>query len=106
MLSLKEETENNLRTLLRTIHDSANWKKIARARSKYDIYAHKIKAASHQQTITTFMEKLCHSLGIQSIQIDTATIKQLEAEREAVLKAVRKETIYYMLLALEGEEQK
>ncbi len=104
LLSLKEETENNLKLLLRTVHDSANWKKIARARSKYDIYAHKIKAASHQQNITTFMEKLCHSLGIQSIKIDTAIIRQLEAEREAVLKAVRRETIYYMLLALEGGE--
>lgn len=104
LLSLKEETENNLKNLLRTIHDNANWKKLAKARSKNDIFAHKIKAASHQQTITIFMEKLCHSLGIQSIQIDTAIIKQLETEQEAVLKAVRKETIYYMLLALEGGE--
>lgn len=104
-MSLKEETENNVKKLLRTVYDNANWKKIARARSKYDIYAHKIKAASHQQTITTFVEKLCHSLGIQSIQIEITTIKQLEAEREAVLKAVRKETIYYMLLALEGGEK-
>lgn len=105
MLSfLKEQTETNLKTLLRLIHDNANWKKIAGKRSKYDIYAHKIKAASHQQTISTFMEKLCHSLGIQSIQIETATIKQLEADRDAVLKAVRKETIYFMLLALEGGE--
>jgi len=101
---LKEQTETNLKTLLRLIHDNANWKKIAGKRSKYDIYAHKIKAASHQQTISTFMEKLCHSLGIQSIQIETATIKQLEADRDAVLKAVRKETIYFMLLALEGGE--
>jgi hypothetical protein len=103
-LSLKEQTETNLKRLLRLIHDNANWKKIARKTSKYDIYAHKIKAASHQQTISTFMEKLCHSLGIQSIQIETATIKQLEADRDAVLKAVRKETIYFMLLALEGGE--
>jgi hypothetical protein len=86
------------------VSDCANWKKIAGKRSKYDIYAHKIKAASHQQTISTFMEKLCHSLGIQSIRIETSAIRQLESDREAVLRAVRKETIYFMLLALEGGE--
>jgi hypothetical protein len=47
------------------------------------------------------MEKLCYSLGVQSIQVDTALVKRLETEREKVLNALRKETIYYMLLALE-----
>lgn len=104
MLSLKGETEKNLKILLRTVHDGVNWKKVAGKRSKYDIYAHKIKAAGHQQSISTFMEKLCHSLGIQSIRIDVGTIQQLESDRDAVLKAIRKETIYFMLLALEGGE--
>lgn len=103
-MSLKSESEINLNVLLRTINDCVNWKKVAGKRSRYDIYAHKIKAASHQQAISTFMQKLCHSLGVQSIQIDTGVIRELEEDREAVLKAVRKETIYYMLLALEGGE--
>lgn len=103
-MSLKSETEENLKKLLRTVHDNANWKKVAGKRSKYDIYAHKIKAAGHQQRISTFMEKLCHSLGIQSIRIDVGIIQQLESDRDAVLKAIRKETIYFMLLALEGGE--
>ena len=89
-MSLKSETETNLKTLLRTVNDCVNWKKVAGKRSRYDIYAHKIKAAAHQQGISTFMEKLCHSLGVQSIRIDTAVIRQLEEDREAVLKAVRK----------------
>jgi len=101
-LNLKNETEENLKTLLRTVYERADWRKIAGKRNRYDIFAHKIKAASHQQSVSTFMEKLCHSLGIQSVKIDMAIIKQLEAEKEPVLKAVRRETIYYMLLALEG----
>lgn len=101
-MNLKNETEENLKTLLRTVYERADWRKIAGKRNRYDIFAHKIKAASHQQSVSTFMEKLCHSLGIQSVKIDMAIIKQLEAEKEPVLKAVRRETIYYMLLALEG----
>jgi hypothetical protein len=102
---LQTETEESLKTLLRIVWDSVNWKKITGGkRSKYDIYAHKIKAAGHQQSVSTFMEKLCHSLGLQSIRIDTAIIKRLEVDCKEVLKAIRKETIYYMLLAVEGGE--
>jgi len=104
-LSLNEEIEKNLKKLLRTVYESADWRKIAGKRSRFDIFAHKIKAASHQQSISTFMEKLCHSLGLQSIQIDTVLVRRLENERDAVLKAVRKETIYYMLLAVEEVNQ-
>ena len=100
-MSLSEETEKDISTLLRLVHDRANWKRIGRNSDKNDVYSHKIKAASHQQSIPRFMEKLCYSLGVQSIQVDTALVKRLETEREKVLNALRKETIYYMLLALE-----
>lgn len=101
MLSLRKETESDLKLLLRLVHDGANWKKIAGKRSKYDIYAHKIKAASLQNSVSTFLEKLCHSLGIQSVKVEVALLRRLEEDREAVLRALRRETIYYMLLATE-----
>jgi len=105
VLSLGEETTKNLCRLLKTVYDSADWEKIAgRKRSKFDVFAHKIKAAGHQQTISTFMEKLCHTLGLQSIIVPISIIQQLQTECEAVMHAVRKETIYYMLLAIEGGE--
>ena len=104
-MTLQTETEESLKTLLRVIWDSADWRRIAGPkRSKYDVYAHKIKAAGHQQSVSTFMEKLCHSLGLQSVRVDTSLIRRLESDCQAVLKAVRKETIYYMLLAVEGGE--
>jgi len=101
VLSLRKETESDLKLLLRLVHDGANWKKIAGKRSKYDIYAHKIKAASLQNSVSTFLEKLCHSLGIQSVKVEVALLRRLEEDREAVLRALRRETIYYMLLATE-----
>jgi len=101
VLTLKEEVEKDLCLLLRVVHDRADWKKIARGHSGEDIYAHKIKAAGNQQTMSLFLEKLCHSLGLQSVPLDPQLIKRLDAQRDAVLKAVRDETIYYMLLAME-----
>ena len=101
MLSLQSEIEKDLTFLIRVVYDSANWKKIAKAHSKYDIFAHKIKAASYQNSISTFLEKLCHSLGLQSIRVDPKLIQRLDADRDNVLRALRRETIYYMLLATE-----
>ena len=101
MLSLQEKSEKDVCELLRVVFDRADWKKIARAHSKEDIFAHKIKAAGNQQSISTFLEKLCRTLGLQSVPLDPKLIQRLDADREAVLKAVRRETIYYMLLATE-----
>lgn len=100
-MSLNEETEKDVATLLKLVYDAANWKRIGRNSKKEDVFSHKIKAASHQQTIPRFMEKLCYSLGVQSVQADIVLVKRLEAQREKVLGALRKETIYYMLLSLE-----
>lgn len=101
-MRLDRETERNLKTLIRVVFDAADWPKICRGgRSKYDVYAHKLKAAACQNKISMFLEKLCHSLSLQSVRVESKLINQLEKKCEAVLNAVRRETIYYMLSATE-----
>lgn len=100
-MSLNSEQEKNLSLLLKLVYDRANWKRIGKNSYVLDVFSHKIKAASHQPTVTTFMEKLCYSLGVQSIDVNPNLVKKLNEESNTVLKALRKETIYYMLLALE-----
>ena len=100
-MSLEKEVEQDLAALLKTVYDKANWKRIGRNSSKLDVFSHKIKAASHQESIPRFLDKLCYSLGVQSVDVPTEVIKQLDAQRGAVLKALRKETIFYMLTAVE-----
>lgn len=100
-MSLAEEVERDLAMLLRLVYDRANWKRIGRNSDSLDVYSHKLKAASHQESIPRFLDKLCYSLGVQSVEVPTELIKRLDAQRNAVLKALRKETIFYMLTALE-----
>lgn len=100
-MSLNSEQEKNLSLLLKLVYDRVNWKRIGKNSYVLDVFSHKIKAASHQPTVTTFMEKLCYSLGVQSIDVNPDLVKKLNDESNVVLKALRKETIYYMLLALE-----
>jgi hypothetical protein len=100
-MSLNLEQEKDLTILLKMVYDRANWKRIGKNSYVLDVFSHKIKAASHQQSITTFMEKLCYSLGVQSIDVNPKLVTKLNRESNTVLKALRKETIYYMLLAME-----
>ncbi len=102
-MSLKEETEKDILTLLRLVYDRADWKQIGRRNNKYDVFSHKIKAASHQQNIKRFLNKLTYSLGVQSIPISPDLIKRLEAEQSKVLDSLRKEQVYYVACIAEGK---
>jgi len=101
LLSLTKEVENDLAALLKTVYDKANWKRIGRNSDKLDVFSHKVKAASHQESIPRFLDKLCYSLGVQSVVVPVEVVRLLDTQRGAVLKALRKETIFYLLTALE-----
>lgn len=103
---MDEQTRKDLTLLLYTIWRKADWGKIAgHKRSAYDIFAHKVKAASHRRNISRFTEKLCHSLGLQSIKLPLKVLRRLERDVDDVLDALRYETIYYVLLATQGGEK-
>ncbi len=106
-LNLENETkkvfEKDLAVLLKSVADRANWCRIGRRSDWLDVFSHKIKAAAHQPSIPRFVDRLCYSLGVQS-PTDAVTaelIRRLDSQGTEVLKALRKETIYYMLTSLE-----
>jgi len=86
--------------VLAATYARVNWRRVAgRKRSTHDIFAHRIKASAYQDTVPRFIEKLCHSLSLQSIPAEPETIEMLDQNREEVLEALRRETVYYTLLA-------
>lgn len=105
-MSLESEVERDLAVLLRSVADRANWGRIGRKSDWMDVFSHKIKAASHQPSVARFVDRLCYSLGVQS-PTDTVSaelLRRLDAQGSEVLKALRKETIYYMLTSLEVKQ--
>ncbi|MEM4454444.1 MAG: hypothetical protein QXT28_07030 [Thermofilaceae archaeon] len=100
---MDEKLEEGIKTLLRAVWSRVDWRKIARGRNRYDVFAHRVKAAAYQRNVKRFLEKLCSSLSLQSVQIHPELLKALEERRDEVLKALRQETIYYIMLATEGE---
>jgi len=98
---LDREVERAVHKLLRAVWLKADWKKIARQRSRYDVFAHKVKAAACQETVPKFLEKLCRSLSLQSVRVPPSLIRILDGCREEVLAALREETIFHVLMATE-----
>lgn len=102
-MSLSEETEKDAAVLLRAVYDRANWKAIGRNSHALDVFSHKIKASAYESSIPRFLDKLCYSLGVQSVQIPVELIKKMEKQNTEILKALAKETVYYVLLATEAK---
>jgi len=98
---LNEKVSEKLIELLRAVYNRANWSKITgRGRiSKFDVFAHRVKAAAYQDTVPKFLDKLCHGLSLQSVDVDPGIITVLDLHRDEVLSALRQETIYWILLS-------
>ena len=75
-----------------------NWKRMGK-RSSYDVFQHRLKTSSSQQTVTKFIDKLCKGLSLQSISANPEDIEYLESHREEVLRMIREESVYLTLLA-------
>ncbi len=98
---LSEETERDVALLLKAVRDRANWKTIGRNSYPDDVFSHKIKAAAYESSIPRFLDKLCYSLGVQSASVPVDLIKRLDGNAKAVLRALAKETVYYVCLVRE-----
>jgi len=106
---LNEKTEKEIIEVLGAVYQRADWRKITgRGRiSKYDVFAHRVKSAAYQENVKKFLEKLCHGLGLQSVNVNPQVIADLDEHKDQVLKALREETIYYILCASKmGKEVK
>jgi len=92
------ELYEKVANILALVYVRANWKRMGK-RSSYDVFQHRLKTSSSQQTVTKFIDKLCKGLSLQSISADPKDIEDLEKCREDVLQMLREESVYLTLLA-------
>ncbi|RLJ04213.1 MAG: hypothetical protein DRP08_02255 [Candidatus Aenigmatarchaeota archaeon] len=83
MLANEEEIiEENLILLLAYIYSRISWTKIKTTKNPWDIFNHRVRAASRKRNIQSFISKLCNYFGLQSLPSDTLiflnTLKPLE----------------------------
>jgi len=92
------ELYEKIADILALAYVRVNWKRMGK-RSSYDVFQHRLKTSSSQQTVTKFIDKLCKGLSLQSISADPKDIEDLEKRREDVLRMLREESVYLTLLA-------
>ncbi|OYT64158.1 hypothetical protein B6U67_00720 [Methanosarcinales archaeon ex4484_138] len=92
------ELREKIAYMLATAYRRVDWKKMG-SRSAYDVFAHRVKVAGYMNTVAKFVEKLCHGLHLQSINIDPDELLYLEEKRDEALRMLREETVLLVLMA-------
>lgn len=107
-MPLNEEQESALVELLALVYASVPWSKMSTSKSSWDIWNHRVRAASTRGTLPEFVSRLCNQLGLQSVPAPCIElIARLKPLEHTVLDAVYREHIYYsMRAALRAREIK
>ena len=95
-----DELYDKIADILALAYMRVRWSRMG-MRSSYDIFQHRIKTSSNQQTVTKFIDKLCKGLSLQSISAKSSDIEYLEEHRDNVLRMLREDSVYLTLLAAE-----
>ena len=98
---MSDELDEKIGVMLGRVYKRVDWKRTARGRSPLDVFQHRLKVASTMPSIRRLLEKLCHGLGLQGVDVPVNVLDYLEEHREEVLDRLRNESVYYTLLARE-----
>jgi len=93
-----DELKQNIVEVLASVYKRVNWKRMG-SRSAYDVFAHRLKVAGYRDSIPKFLEKLCHGLQLQSVNISPELLQSLETDEARALEMIREESVYLTLLA-------
>lgn len=88
--------EDHIVYVLLKVYQRADWRRIARGRDPLDVFQHRVLAASYQPSFPKFLERLCLSLGIQSVRIESSVLDVLRANERRALEMLRENSIYYV----------
>ena len=89
--------EDLLCYVLAKVYAKVNWRKVARGRDSLDVFQHRVLAAAYQSNFTHFLEKLCRSLGVQSVRIESEVLEYLNKYSNYVLDMIRHNSIYLVV---------
>jgi hypothetical protein len=97
-MSEQTEFEQDLKTLLVTVHNAVDWKKVSQRSYKWDVFTHAVQAAANQESVPKFLDRICENLSIQSIQAPADLLLRLRSNQRLILNALRKETQFWVAL--------
>ena len=76
--------------VLAYVYKAVDWKKVARNRSAYDIFEHRLEFSKYEPDIPSVIQKLCNSLSLQAPPLPLEEVDFLRCHEKLALKLLRK----------------
>jgi hypothetical protein len=100
MQQIDRQVEDKFIDLLALIYLSVQWSRMRTAKNVWDVWNHRVRAASTRGTLGEFVSRLCNQLGLQSVPAQAVTlIEQLRPYQDALLTLAYREHIYVSMRA-------
>jgi hypothetical protein len=100
MQQIDRQIEDRFIDLLALVYLSVPWSKMRTSKNVWDIWNHRVRAASTRGTLGEFISRLCNQLGLQSVPAQAVTlIEQLRPHEDALLTLAYRERIYVSMRA-------
>lgn len=87
---LDDKIESAWVELLAYIYKAVNWKQIARSKTAYDIFEHRLEFARYERDIPSVIQKLCNTLSLQAPPLPLETIEFLRENEKHALALMRR----------------
>ena len=88
-MQLTDELEKAWIEVLAHVYKAVNWKNIARNRSAYDIFEHRLEYSRHEPNVPGVIQKLCNTLSLQAPPLPLDKIDFLRKNEKEAMKVLR-----------------
>jgi len=99
-IEMTPEIEEKFIFLLALIYGRVQWSKMSTSKNAWDIWNHRVRAASTRATLGEFVSRLCNQLGLQSVPPEAvALLEALRPYQDTLLTLAYREHIYISMRA-------
>lgn len=103
----EEQVEGKIVELLAFVYNSVNWKKLHIGKNVYDVFNHRVRAASRRATLFEAISKLANYFGVQSLPMEAiALLQELRPYERLVLNKMYTEHIPISMMAIMRAKEK
>jgi len=105
-MELNNEKKEALIDLLAVVYMQIDWGKMNTSKNPWDIFNHRVRAATRKKTIGEFTSKLCNYFGLQSLPLEANDfIKTIESNQDTVLNTLHSEHIPFCMRAIKKAKE-
>lgn len=98
---MSQQLKESVIIMLAHVYSSIPWGKMKTRHNPWDIFNHRVRAASRRATLGQFISKLCNYFGLQQAPPEAiAQIEKLQEQETEALNLIYSEHIYISMQAI------